>query len=57
MLVNTSHNKKMFKMVRDKGRDKNQKYKWTKNGTIYVSRYDKTRVLVIKSEGDLPKIS
>lgn len=52
----TTHNKQMFWEARNKCRDMNYKYVWTKDGKIFVRKQENERVFRIRNLEDLKKI-
>lgn len=52
----TQSNRELFWMARMKGKEKQFKYIWAKNGQIYAKKSDSTAVLRIASVGDIEKI-
>lgn len=49
-------NRELFWKARMKGKEKQYKYIWTKNGQIYAKKSDGTTVLRIASVGDIEKL-
>lgn len=53
----TSSNKKLFKKTRDTARSKNYKFTWTRNGSIFVRKDERSKIIKISGEADLAKIA
>lgn len=49
----TKHNDQLFKRARDIGKERNTKYVWVKDGTIYMKQDDAARAIPIRSDNDL----
>lgn len=52
----TAHTKTILKQAKDMAKQKNYKFVWVRNGTIYARKVDNSRVLTISNENDLKKI-
>jgi hypothetical protein len=49
----TSENKRLFYLAREKGKEKNYKYVWVKNGKIFVRKFEDVGITRIKNEYDI----
>ncbi len=52
----TRRNKYLFKLVRDRKKEKDWNFAWTKNGTIFARKSKETEAVKIRSEVDIKKI-
>lgn len=52
----TNSRRLLFKSVRQKAKDLNYKYVWTKRGNIFIRKADNSQIMAIKSTDDLNSI-
>ena len=53
----TTENNNLFWKARNRGREKNYKYVWVKNGKIFVKKDPNAATIRVKIEKDLSKIN